>query len=433
MLRLLGNKKITKRKIRVKTKKRVLQTLRGHGLSTQDQGECQRPDVKRFSVVGVGGESVVFKDCRCSEHLHWSRTVLTAKQQFQQVGGLQNEGQEECGPLALLEKTKRFENNSCTPPVSECCKYKLDVLFKKKKKNFWNFQSSNWTKQNWWFLSLIHYFLWGDSSPRQECLVAITLPSASFWQVWKLWLCAIQNQDRREICRAREAKGTTNPDENMRDESCCSFRHVRGQTPLLIHCCWGQTLSRSLSLSGLCLKNKVPDNVFFRVAKSLVPCLWVYISAWGTSPPSHHLVQVEPVSENVLFCFQEPSLRWHYSHAKQTQQHLGHPSTAGATWHNHSGLNSHTLSLNKLSLTHTHTQTHKIPHRQEISRVSTVMSSHTTHTFIALHPCSHLDLSSSLRDPISCCSLAPPAPSAPPSPLHEPSGWCDVRFLWWAS
>lgn len=112
-----------------KNKKRVLQTLRGHGLSTQDQGECQRPDVKRFFCGGGwGGDSVVFKDCRCSEHLHWSRTVLTAKQQFQQVGGLQSEGQEECGPVALREKTKRFENNSCTPPVSECCKYKLDLL-----------------------------------------------------------------------------------------------------------------------------------------------------------------------------------------------------------------------------------------------------------------------------------------------------------------
>lgn len=201
----------------------------------------------------------------------------------------------------------------------------------------------------------------------------------------------------------------------------CKMNHVAVSDTSEVRLLFSFTLSGDkLSLSGLCLKNKVPDNVFFRVAKSLVPCIWVYIYAWGTSPPSHHLVQVEPVSENVLFCFQEPSLRWHYSHAKQTQQHLGHPSTAGATWHNHSGLNSHTLLLNKLSLTHT--QTHKVPHRQEISRVSTVMSSHTTHTFIALHPCSHLDLSS-LRDRISCCSLAPPAPSPLPSPL--PPTWAQ--------
>lgn len=43
-----GQRNITKKKSKKKEKKRVLQTLRGHGLSTQDQGECQRPDVRGF-------------------------------------------------------------------------------------------------------------------------------------------------------------------------------------------------------------------------------------------------------------------------------------------------------------------------------------------------------------------------------------------------
>lgn len=44
-----GEQKQSKRK----KKKPVLQTLRGHSLSTQDQGQCQRPDVKRFCLFIV--------------------------------------------------------------------------------------------------------------------------------------------------------------------------------------------------------------------------------------------------------------------------------------------------------------------------------------------------------------------------------------------
>lgn len=68
-----------------KNKRRVLQTLRGHSLSTQDQGQCQRPDVMHFVffflVVSVfffwerrlRGVSKLYreivKDCRRSENL----------------------------------------------------------------------------------------------------------------------------------------------------------------------------------------------------------------------------------------------------------------------------------------------------------------------------------------------------------------------------
>lgn len=62
--------------------------------------------------------------------------------------------------------------------------------------------------------------------------------------------------------------------------------------------------------------------------------------------------------------------------------------------------------------------------------VSTVMSSHATHG----HTHTHTIISPGPVLPYDYpASPSPPLLSAQPSPQHESSGRCDVRFLWWAA
>lgn len=130
----------------------------------------------------------------------------------------------------------------------------------------------------------------------------------------------------------------------------------------------------------------LPDRFEYRIS------LW--FAVLPQTPPSHHLVQVEPLSENILFYFSQMTLQ---------------PCKAKGTIFlstEYRG-NLHATLQNTLGSTH----------RKHPSIYCDVLTRHPH-----LHhtpPCSHLDLSSP-RYPISCCSWAPTASLCSPLLLLFP-------------